>query len=299
MSDTITFTHCPCCSSAAIFPALTAKDHTVSNEEFEIWHCEDCTARFTQKIPTAAAIGPYYQSETYISHSDTGKGFINRMYHIVREHTLKGKRKLIQRVTGKQTGVLLDVGAGTAAFVQTMLTNGWDITGLEPDQGARETAKKKFGIELLPAENLYELKADLFDAITLWHVLEHIHDLHAYLKQFQIALKKNGKLVIAVPNYTSYDAKAYKGFWAAYDVPRHLYHFSPKSMLLLGKLFGFELVQTRPMWYDSFYVSMLSEQYRNGSSNIFGAVWNGMISNIKALFKKDTCSSVIYIFKKV
>ncbi len=298
MPDLITYTHCPFCHSPSVFAALSAKDYTVSNEVFEIWHCDDCTGRFTQKIPVVSAIGAYYQSADYVSHSDTAKGLVNRLYHMVRSHTLQGKKQLVQQVTGKQTGQMLDVGAGTGAFTHTMQTAGWEVTALEPDETARQNAKNKYGLDLDSSEKLFSLPAAQFDAITMWHVLEHVHDLHGYLSQLHTLLKPGGRLLIAVPNYTSYDAAVYKTHWAAYDVPRHLYHFSPKSMELLGNAKGFSLEEMKPMWFDSFYVSMLSEQYRNGSGNIFGAIWNGLLSNLKALRDTKKCSSVIYVFSK-
>ena len=298
MSELITYSQCPSCESASIYPAVSAKDYTVTQEMFEIWHCDDCTLRFTQNVPGASAIGRYYQSTNYISHSDTEKGLINRLYHLVRNHTLTGKKKLVEKVTGKETGTLLDVGAGTGAFVNTMKLAGWNVTGLEPDETARQNANKKHGLSLQSPEHLSNLEASQFDAITLWHVLEHIHDLHEYLEQFKKIIKPGGRLIIAVPNYTSYDAKVYKEYWAAYDVPRHLYHFSPKSMEQLGQAKGFMLEDIKPMWFDSFYVAMLSEQYRNESGNLIGAVWNGLLSNLKTMFNKKRGSSVIYIFSK-
>jgi SAM-dependent methyltransferase len=297
MAELIFYTHCPCCSSAAVHPALSAKDYTVSGKVFEIWHCDDCTARFTQNVPNASTIGPYYQSADYVSHSDTSKGLVNRLYHLVRNHTLRTKRRLVENVTRKRTGSLLDVGAGTGAFADSMKQAGWRITALEPDETARKNALDKYGLELQSPENLFGLDGAEFDAITMWHVLEHVHDLQGYLQQFHTLLKQDGKLIIAVPNYTSYDAGVYKEYWAAYDVPRHLYHFSPQSMQQLGMLKGFELVDTKPMWFDSFYVSMLSEKYRN-SDNMLGALWNGLISNLNALQDTKKCSSVIYVFIK-
>lgn len=295
----IVYQKCPCCFSEAIYPALSAKDYTVSGETFEIWHCDDCTARFTQKVPDAASIGPYYQSADYVSHSDTQKGLVNRLYHIVRNRTLNSKKDLIRRITGQSTGVLLDVGAGTGAFSHTMQAAGWDVTALEPDETARKNALNKYGLTLQSPETLYQLEAARFDVVTMWHVLEHVHDLHGYLSSFHRIIKPGGTLVIAVPNYTSRDAKAYGECWAAYDVPRHLYHFSPKSMELLGKSNHFQLSEMKPMWFDSFYVSMLSEQYRSGSGNLVGAFWNGLLSNLSALRDNSKCSSVIYVFKRV
>jgi hypothetical protein len=155
MAELIAYKNCPCCSSAAVYPALSAKDHTVSGEIFEIWHCDDCTIRFTQRVPDASAIGPYYQSANYVSHSDTQKGLINRLYHMVRNRTLHSKRKLVEKITGKTTGHLLDVGAGTGAFSYTMQQAGWKVTALEPDDIARKNAKDKYGLTLLSPENLF------------------------------------------------------------------------------------------------------------------------------------------------
>lgn len=298
MPQTIVYSACPCCYSTAIYPALSAVDYTVSKKRFEIFHCEDCTARFTQHVPDAASIAPYYQSVNYVSHSDTQKGLVNRLYHFVRNYTLKGKRNLVCNAAGTNTGTLLDVGAGTGAFANTMKTAGWSVTALEPDSTARANAFNKYGLTLEPPEKLFGLADAQFDVITMWHVLEHVHDLHGYLDQFYKLIKPGGKLIIAVPNYTSRDAKAYGEFWAAYDVPRHLYHFSPRSMEQLGRAKGFTLDDTKPMWFDSFYVSMLSEQYRNEGGNLIGAFWNGMLSNLGTLRDKKRCSSVIYIFSK-
>lgn len=295
----VNYKNCPFCNNAAIHPVLAAKDHTVSHESFEIWHCDDCSNRFTQAVPDLMHIGPYYQSTEYISHSDTAKGFINRLYHWVRSYTLGTKRRLIQRVTGMQQGALLDIGAGTGAFVTTMLQAGWKVTGLEPDSIARENAKTKHGIELRSADEIYSLPPTSFDVITLWHVLEHVHDLHGYFRQFKALLKPGGKLVIAVPNYTSKDAAVYGRHWAAWDVPRHLYHFSPAGMQQLAHLEGFNIQSIHPMWFDAFYVSMLSEQYKNGKPNLAGALLKGLSSNLAAIGDKRRCSSLIYVLSLV
>lgn len=220
---------CPNCGNKNIFLVLSAKDYTVSGEQFEIWECRNCTQRFTQNIPGSQEIGKYYQSENYISHSDTSKGLINNLYHKVRKRTLLQKRKLIENTTGKKAGSILDVGCGTGAFLHGMKNAKWNITGLEPDETARAKALELYGLHLEKTDEFYRLPAQTFDAITMWHVLEHVHELHSYIEQLKKLLKPGGKLVIAVPNYTSYDAGVYKEFWAAYDVPRHLYHFSPKK----------------------------------------------------------------------
>ena len=294
----VVYSVCPCCRGKDIARVLLAKDHTVSHDVFEIWQCDLCTARFTQNAPGKTEIEKYYRSENYISHTDTKKGFINSLYHFVRKQTLASKTNLIKKFTKLSVGNILDVGAGTGAFLHTMKNTGWTVTGLEPDENARTNANNLYGISLQPSENLFELTAESYDAITLWHVLEHVHDLHEYLDQLKKLLKHNGCLFIAVPNYTCFDEKIYKEFWAAYDVPRHLYHFSPTSITQLLLHHGLQLKEIKPMWYDSFYVSMLSEKYRTGKNNFINACWNGYVSNWKALFDTERCSSVIYIIKK-
>jgi 2-polyprenyl-3-methyl-5-hydroxy-6-metoxy-1,4-benzoquinol methylase len=298
MAERIHYSNCPACNSSFIKEVLKAKDYTVSNEVFVVWECGNCTLRFTQDVPNAETIGPYYQSSAYVSHSDTKEGLVNRLYHLVRGITLKSKRNLIEKHTTFQEGKLLDIGAGTGAFAYTMQQANWQVTGLEPDSTARQVAKNKLNLELEPADNIYTLPSNQFDAITMWHVLEHVHDLHGYLERFAEILKPNGQIFIAVPNYTSGDAATYKEHWAAYDVPRHLYHFSPKSVEMLAASKGFKVKAFLPMWYDSFYVSMLSEQCKNGKGNLFMACWNGFTSNLKALFNVKKCSSVIYVLSK-
>lgn len=287
---------CPLCFSANIHYVLSAQDHTVSGEVFEVWECGECTARFTQNAPDAAGIGRYYQSDNYISHSNTDKGLVNKLYHQVRKITLGQKRSLVQQVTGLSTGSLLDIGAGTGFFAQAMRAAGWKVTALEPD----ETARRKAGdlnIVLQDAKDLFELPAASFDAITMWHVLEHVHAAHDYLQQTAKLLKQDGRLIIAVPNYISADARSYGSYWAAYDVPRHLYHFSPGAMRTLLKRHGFTLQSMHPQWFDSFYVSLLSEQYKTGKSRMLHGGWNGLRSNMKALTSPNKCSSVIYVFR--
>lgn len=299
MSNRIHYTHCPVCNSTHINPLVTVKDHSVSGESFVVWQCSQCNLRFTQDAPDADSIGPYYKSENYISHTNTSKGFINKAYQTVRTYTLKQKAKLIQKYTGQQQGKLLDVGAGNGAFLLQMKKEGWEITGVEPDADARKVALKDFGLPLLEAGCMQTLPPAQFDAITLWHVLEHVHDLHGQVEHLKSLLKQRGKLFIAVPNYSALDADIYKLYWAAYDVPRHLYHFTPSAMQALMQRHGLKIIATKPMWFDSFYISLLSSKYKNGSSRLLGAFISGLRSNIKALSSKDRCSSLIYIIQKV
>lgn len=300
MSALITRKECPCCKSTLISKVLLCEDFTVSHEHFEIWECSQCTGRFTQHVPDATGIAPYYKAEAYVSHTDSKKGIINRLYHIVRNYTLGEKKKFIHQITKKTSGHLLDVGAGTGYFLQYMQQKSWKVTGLEPDAEARDVALKSNGLSLLPIDQLEQLEPGQFDVITLWHVLEHVHELDSYFDIFKRLLKPGGHVLIGVPNYTSYDAKLYGNYWAAYDVPRHLYHFSPQSMEQLVNRMGCKLVYKEPMWFDSYYVSLLSEKYKHQRLSVFSMLkvaWIGFYSNLPCYFDKSKCSSVIYVIQ--
>lgn len=294
----IHYDKCPVCDSSGIHKVLTATDHTFSQSPFEIWQCAQCSLRFTQDVPPANEIGKYYRSENYISHSDTNKGVINKLYHRVRKYTLGIKHKFVVEQTGKKAGVILDVGAGTGAFLHYMSQNGWKTEGLEPDENAIARARTQYGLELRSANDLFNLDPGAFDAITLWHVLEHVHDLHGYMRKLKELLNSNGRLFIAVPNYTSFDAEEYTSWWAAYDVPRHLYHFSPAAMQELTARHGFAIQKIQPMWFDSFYVSLLSEKYRKNRAALMKGFITGIRSNTKALANKRRASSLIYVLSR-
>ena len=294
------FSACPICNKEDIASLLHTKDYSLTTEDFQIIQCANCTLEYTDPAPSKEAIAPYYNFPSYISHTDTKEGLVNQIYHKVRNHTLTQKTNWVQSLFTGHKGQLLEVGAGTGAFAHSMLNKGWKVTALEPDAASRQKALENYNINLLPIEELFQLEPAKYEVITLCHVLEHVHDLNAYMKTFHSLLKPNGRLIIAVPNYTSYDAGFYKNFWAAYDVPRHLYHFSPLSMHYLAKKHKMSIVQKLPMWFDSFYVSLLSEKYKqSGMIGMMRAFFVGCISNLIALRNADRGSSIIYEIKKM
>jgi 2-polyprenyl-3-methyl-5-hydroxy-6-metoxy-1,4-benzoquinol methylase len=222
---------------------------------------------------------------------------LNKLYQAVRKFTLGQKSGLVISHTTKK-GRILDIGAGIGAFLNEMKQKGWDIEGVEPDYGARQQARNLFAIDLKPTPELNQLPHGSYDAITLWHVLEHVEPLQDYVAQLKKLLTPNGRIFIAVPNYTSLDADLYGNRWAAYDVPRHLYHFTPRSIEVLVEKHGMKIITRKPMWFDAFYISLLSSKYRTGSTSWLGAGINGIRSNFKALVNKKKASSLIYIISK-
>lgn len=291
----LTLDKCPVCGSNQFEPFLVCKDYTVSKQDFPIVSCKACGFKFTNPRPADNQIGAYYKSENYISHTNTKKGIVNKLYHLVRNITLKNKFKLTSEYVSR--GTIMDYGCGTGMFLNYCKEQGWEAYGMEPDDEARKLAIEH-GLSLFSDKQTIEthLPDKQFDVITLWHVLEHVTDLQETLAFFKKHLSSSGVLIIAVPNHVSYDAAYYKEYWAAYDVPRHIYHFDISSMSKLMGSAGFDLKKSLPMKYDSFYVSMLSEKHKTGSTNLIKAFWIGLMSNLKA---KDSnhYSSTIYVFK--
>lgn len=275
-------------------PLLTCVDHTVSRETFSIFIDEKAELLVTTPRPHNADLGKYYESEDYISHSNTNNSLFNKVYLIVRNYAIKKKIKLLKSFHPKGKD-LLDLGTGTGDFLAACKNNGWAIHGVEPNIKANKIAEGKTGIKI--NGDINEILNKKFDLITMWHVLEHVPDLNFYISNLKTLLKANGTLVIAVPNYKSFDALYYKENWAAYDVPRHLWHFSQKAMKSLFKQKGMKVINVLPMKFDAFYVSLLSEKYQTGRLNLLKAFYIGLKSNYKAKSTGEF-SSLIYVIKK-
>ncbi|NQX85234.1 MAG: class I SAM-dependent methyltransferase [Flavobacteriaceae bacterium] len=274
---------------------LEVKDFSVSKEIFELNINEEFGFLETRPQPSKKELARYYDSEDYISHTDTKRNLFEKVYHLVRTIALKRKLKLINTCTS-DTKRLLDVGCGTGDFLLLAKQNGWDITGIEPNSKAREIANKKNNNVVSDDKGLSVLEKESFDVITLWHVLEHLPDLEEHVQLFQYLLKPKGRLVIALPNFKSYDAKYYKSFWAAFDVPRHLWHFSKNSVAKLFLKYGMAIEVILPMKFDAFYVSLLSEKHKTGKLNPIRSFWVASRSNFKAHRSKEY-SSLIYVIK--
>lgn len=288
--------YCPVCNTSKFTLFLSCIDNTVSRETFNIVQCNSCGFKFTNPRLEEKELGKYYKSEEYVSHSNTNKGFINSTYQFVRKYTLLKKLQLVSKFF--KTGKILDIGCGTGEFLNTCKNAKWQVLGIEPDEDARAMAIKNYGLDVREEAELTNLPDASFDIISMWHVLEHVPRLNERVEELKRLIKPNGVIIIAVPNSDSLDAKIYKENWAAYDVPRHLYHFSPKDIEALFRKHGMKVFRVLPMVFDSFYVSMLSEKYRSGKANLLRAAWNGLRSNLAALKTGKTNSSQIYLIRK-
>ncbi|WP_209401208.1 class I SAM-dependent methyltransferase [Pseudozobellia sp. WGM2] len=270
---------------------LETKDFSVSGEDFKLLHDPEMDMLVTD--PQPKNLSPYYQSSSYISHTDSNKSLTDKLYQGVKRFSLLSKTMLINKyVNGNKT--LLDVGAGTGDFLLTARNNGFQVMGVEPNLDARLRSREK-KMELL--SNLDDLPKSKYKVITMWHVLEHLPDLDDQIKKLKSFLEEDGALVVAVPNFKSFDAEHYKEFWAAYDVPRHLWHFSAKAIESIFAKHDMQLVKKKPMWFDSFYVSLLSEKYKTGQQNFLKAFYIGLRSNLMGLLTREF-SSCIYVLKR-
>ena len=286
---------CPWCESEKAQINLWLKDEFLTKEDFHICECLNCGLLYTMPRPDKEKIGAYYKSEAYYSHQENKKGFIPKVYERVKTINLKHKYRLA--TSGMQPGKLLDIGCGVGDFLHTAEMHGWECIGVEPSEDAKAIAQKRMKGKIITSEELKGFPDGAFDVITMWHVLEHVDDLKWQVAQLQRLVKPSGRVVIAVPNYKSYDGQYYKEHWAAYDVPRHLNHFNRITLSKIFKTSGLELVKMDKLKWDAYYISYLSEQYRHHSLPLVRGLYRGFISNCKAR-RSGEWSSLVYVFER-
>ena len=289
-------TNCPLCKSGHFLNQIVVKDHAHTQESFTVCRCTNCELWFTNPRPTLSEISKYYDKETYISHKNKSNTLINFLYKQVRKLTIRKKLNWLKE-RNKIPGRLLDFGCGTGHFLYSAKQKGWMVTGVEPNNDARKIATSEH--QLTVYESLDEIKKEKkYDAITLFHVLEHVHDLKGTIRSLLELLKKRGSLYIAVPNRDSPDFQHYKENWAALDVPRHLYHFNRQSMKFLAEKYSLKIIEEKPMLFDSFYVSLLSDKYQPIKSSFVASIAKGLKFNKAAAKNQSNYSSILFILKK-
>jgi 2-polyprenyl-3-methyl-5-hydroxy-6-metoxy-1,4-benzoquinol methylase len=291
---------CPFCEKNELSTYIEVKDYTVSRETFILTRCNSCGLIFTNPRPDKNSISGYYESEDYISHTNSSKGIFNKSYQLARKYSIHSKYSLVKQFSGTGSS-LLDIGCGTGEFLGYCKENGFKCIGIEPSPAARKLAKDNHDLAVFDLSELAAIESATFDVITMWHVLEHVHDLKPTVQTVKRLLNPGGHYFVAVPNPESFDANHYGAFWAAYDVPRHLFHFAPDTMKKIMAAAGLQFVSSKPMKMDAYYVSLLSEKYSSGKGlglmSALKSFNNGLLSNLKA-GSAEKYSSVIYIFKK-
>lgn len=290
-------TACPLCQGKTFEKWLLSKDFAISQEEFHIVSCKQCAFKFLNPRPSQKEIGRYYDSQRYLSHQSEKKDLVAQLYDWVKNHiTLPQKYRWIKKYSSKEVGSLLDVGCGNGSFLRYMQNKGWQCSGIEPHTPALQFVQDKSHI--YPSFNEIEKKNIKFDVITLWHVLEHVHELDFYMNKLYELISEKGKIFIAVPNPASYDSQYYKEFWAAWDPPRHLYHFTAYHMHNLCWKHGLRIQTSIGMPFDAYYIALLSSEYKYGRKKWLSAFLQASISNWKALRNKQY-SSLLYIIDKI
>lgn len=289
---------CLVCGNNHLTKELSCKDYVATGDHFDLYRCSHCSFLFTNPRPTVDEIGPYYQSDRYVSHAGnkTNLPLMYKVYDVVRDYSIKQKIKLIKSYHTR--GNLMDLGCGLGYFLDGVVKdNTFNSTGVDISQEAIDYVKNKFGYSVLNETSLDIIPDLRFDIITQWHVLEHVHNLNERMQQLQRILTKDGTMFIAVPNSNSWDAKYYKEYWDGYDVPRHLYHFNQQSFSQLMEKHGFTVVDTKPMIFDAPYISMRSEVHKKNSLSFVRGAISGAFSTINALSKNEY-SSLLFVVKK-
>ncbi|MDT8402136.1 MAG: class I SAM-dependent methyltransferase [Bacteroidales bacterium] len=289
---------CPLCGSGSITVIYECTDFLVSGEKFPLSLCSSCSFIFTNNYPAEKDSAGYYQSDDYISHSDTSSGMMNKLYHIARDLMLAAKFRMLRKESGLKSASVLDIGSGTGYFLFYVSKKNWECLGIEISREARDYALSKNNLKLMPPEAIDDIKAESIDIITMWHTLEHFYHPEDYFASACKILKKDGLLVIALPNHRSYDAKKYRDLWAAWDVPRHLWHFNPETLQLLAARHHYKLRKIKRLPLDAFYISSLSEKHKNSSLPLLRGLIRGSISFLVSLFDIKKTSSLIYFFRK-
>jgi 2-polyprenyl-3-methyl-5-hydroxy-6-metoxy-1,4-benzoquinol methylase len=290
---------CPVCQNSDISHFLECPDHFLTKEVFNIYKCNKCGFLFTHEHPGEADAGKYYESDDYISHSNTSRSITEKAYQFVRQFMLRRKVRLIKRYTGLTKGRLLDIGCGTGHFLSAMKLAGWEVEGIEKSPKARSFAESEFGLSVTDTSQIATHKDFSFDCITLWHVLEHFNDPEMIMKEIRRLLKPDGVCVIALPNCDSFDAGYFRKYWAAFDVPRHLWHFNSQSFSRFAGRNEFSIKKIKQLPFDVFYISILSEKYRGSGVPVLSGLIKGKLFFLCTLFNKQKSSSLIYVMGKV
>jgi 2-polyprenyl-3-methyl-5-hydroxy-6-metoxy-1,4-benzoquinol methylase len=291
---------CLICNSTEKKPFYQVSNRFNQKESFDLVKCPNCNFVYLSPRPTADAIGVYYEVEEYQPHQANARNAADVLYQRVRIWNNRYKRKTIEKY--KKNGNILDYGCGTGEFLLEMNVSGWKTYGYEPLTKAANIARNH-GLNILKSLQNYQGGADI---ITLWHVLEHIHDARGIIKTLQQIMAPEAYLIIAVPNYQSFDAKIFKQNWVAFDAPRHLYHFTPETMTLFLESMNFQIVSYKTLYFDPWYNSLLSakieaknKKFKLLIQSLSKSLIAATIANLQSFFIKKRSSSLIYIAQSI
>jgi 2-polyprenyl-3-methyl-5-hydroxy-6-metoxy-1,4-benzoquinol methylase len=286
---------CPLCGSPKTRFAFSCPDHLVTGEEFPLHQCNDCQFLYSGRLPSEADAQKYYDSPSYTPHATDRKNLMMRTIGFCRTFIRQPiKRTWVRKWSKKRMGTLIDIGSGTGEFAVFMQKSGWAVTCIEPNQDARNFCASQ-GLTVFDTDRVPTLPDHSFNVVTLWHVLEHVYDIHGTMQTIRRLLQPDGTAFIALPNYSSKEASWYGRMWTGYEMPRHPSHFSPATFAHLASMYDMEIVALRPFVLDAFYLSILSEQHRKGW--FISALFHGLASAIVGLLQPKLASSVLYVIR--
>ena len=306
---------CPVCHAAnsTIFMRVPDRFRPEPGTAYTLVRCVKCSLVYLNPRPVEESSGVFYESSEYTPFVSTGKqrSIMDRVYVAIREMNNRWKRRQIEALQPER-GRLLDVGCGTGEFLQAMHAAGWQVRGVERDAKAAAYAVEQLQLDVVCGSlDTVPLAPASFDVVTMWHVLEHLYQPHKALMQVRDVLRPGGLLVIAVPNLLSLDARYYRQNWVAFDAPRHVQHFSPKSLRSLCEMHSFAHLRTRMLPFDPFFNALMSEtviERRKGASipgRIVSTLRAGIVANVAfiagwvtARLQQPLGSSLVYFFRK-
>ena len=245
-------THCIICSSKYASSFISLNDRlSNSSKKYNLLKCI-CGFIYLNPRPDIGEINHYYKLDNYDPHKESFNSFWNTAYHYVQKVTLNWKYRIITKYIKK--GSLLDIGGGKGEFAQFINKKGWDVTFQDNMTDLNRRENNSFFVRELSNVN----STKRFDVITLWHSLEHIHNIKYLFDSINNMLKDSGILIIAVPNMNAPERKFYKYTWAPYDAPRHLYHFNLDSLNKLCQNKGYYIMSKYSLYQDIPYNVILS-----------------------------------------
>ena len=292
------FEPCPLCGASEQIPYANCTDFTVSKESFTLMRCQSCGVVYTLDPPSEEQMCRYDKLNLKLKLGDSPTGLTSRLYYHVRSRMLRKKARIVESQAYRTSGSLLNYGAKTGFFSHKMERRGWKVTSVEKYHEERLFSLEMFHHRMIDVPDMALLQAGTFDVITMWHVFEHSHHPNELLDRFYELLRPGGILVMACPNIRSTDAMHYGPYWAAYDVPRHLWHFNPNSITGLAYRHGFTLMHHEKMPYDRFYISILSERHLRHRMAFLRGMLQGLRSWRISITKRGRSSSLVYVFRK-
>lgn len=265
-------THCPLCGHVDADCIQEAQDPTPAEGDglwFAVVQCRHCSLRYTNPRPDAACIGRFYPGD-YKPHRRPRKMDADRPSSWLGRLSGRSVERRGELPWEGPPGRLLDFGCGGGSFLKRMADRGWQVTGLDAAVGAVREVQESLGLTALVGSLPHEdLAPASFEVVTMWHSLEHVHDPLAILAEAFRLLTPGGKLIVACPNIDSWPFRWFGPAWFGLDLPRHLVHFTPKTLTDAMESSGFRVESVRPIRHGDWLRSSAKLAQKKGTANLW------------------------------